>query len=183
MAKIQSLPEHMEILEHVIEEEDAAATAQDIAEYLVSLMNDVGDVLKDRPYLANAVLRGFPGQIQYHLRGKEKAAAKASDYGKYLARANDGTEISDSKLQRQAEFVRSLVNDLNELDGILEAVIENYNVWADSLSGENENGSAREFSHFGSTSSFDKGNTLANKEFSEASAKLDKRLAKNKRSR
>ena len=67
MAQVDNIPEHMQILEQVIQEESAVATGLEKGDVLVGLMNDMGDTLRDDPYLAMTLMRSLPGQMQYHI--------------------------------------------------------------------------------------------------------------------
>ena len=185
MAQVDKIPVHMEILESIVSGEASVASGKEIATYLENVMNDIGDVLQHNPYLCMSVLRGIPSQIKYHLTTQETMASKASDYGDHLKRANDGTEISDTKVQDQTAFINKLSNYLEELDPILEKVVAAHDKWANDLTGIELEGSRypTSFNKFYTSGKLNKTNTAAGVEMSEAQAKLKARLNLTKRSR
>ena len=185
MAQVDKIPVHMEILESIVSGEASVASGEEIATYFENVMNDIGDVLQHNPYLCMAVLRGIPSQVKYHITTQESYASKAHDYANVLKKANDGTEIPDTKVQDQSALITKLSDYLEELDPILEKVVAVHDKWANDLTGIELEGNRfpTSFNKFYTVGKLNKATTAAGVEMSEAQARLKARLNRTKRSR
>tara|TARA_R110000823_G_scaffold48904_3_gene123974 strand:- start:2755 stop:3312 length:558 start_codon:yes stop_codon:yes gene_type:complete len=185
MAQVDNIPEHMQILEQVIQEESAVATGLEKGDVLVGLMNDMGDTLRDDPYLAMTLMRSLPGQMQYHINTQNNFLETSVKWAITFQKQNGGDEIGNSKVEVQNQKVQNLLTHIKELEVIFQKVKDTHDKWAMDLSGISLPGSYKEteFSSFGSYKKIDKTDTAANRETDDLLKQVTAHLGKTKRSR